>query len=422
MYTIIEEISNGSKTLYDVTFDLGFSSRDDVYVYSGTDHDLYQTQLDYTWPNNTQIELVTPVTNGVQVNIRRVVNRNELICAYADGTIIHEANLDKSFKQALMILQEIKDGFNAPLEEVIQRQNLDMNNHLIKNVLAPVDAGDAVNLETLQDMIGVITGDPLAVAAIIAAIGVEEGARIAADVVLQDNIDAEAVLRDDADTLLEADIVELALSKGIRYAASVAGTANAATLTFAEPITAFADTLIVSWIPTADNSTTTPTIKLDALATKTVVKIGGALAAGDIRTGYPAIGIYNTALDKVILINPRYILPNTWSPVWVDLPAQTTLTAGTNKTFTHSVGSKPYEVVARLACTSTDLGYAVGKTFEMPYCTDANGAASYGCSLEITNTTFIVHISTSGIALIDSSGTADNIDPAKWSITLSYRV
>ena len=106
--TIRSYVGDGSRTLYPVSFDLGYVSKDYVYVYAGED---YTVQLDYTWVNDTQIELATPVSLGQEFFIRRVVPRNVPFNDYEDGAILRESNLDDSFVQALMINEELSDGF-----------------------------------------------------------------------------------------------------------------------------------------------------------------------------------------------------------------------------------------------------------------------------------------------------------------------
>lgn len=103
----------GDRSTYPVSFGLGFISREHVYVYTGELTE-YDTQLSYTWSNSNTIELDEPLTDGQVMYIRRVVPRNKLINDYEDGAILRESNLDASFAQALMILEEIQDGFFIP--------------------------------------------------------------------------------------------------------------------------------------------------------------------------------------------------------------------------------------------------------------------------------------------------------------------
>lgn len=109
--TIRAFTSDGVRTLYPVSFDLGYVSRDYVYVYSGND---YTNQLSYTWKNESEVELDIPAPLGQVIYIRRVVPRNKPFNDYEDGAVLREKNLDDSFVQALMINEELSDGFANP--------------------------------------------------------------------------------------------------------------------------------------------------------------------------------------------------------------------------------------------------------------------------------------------------------------------
>lgn len=70
------------------------------------------------------------------------------------------------------------------------------------------------------------------------------------------------------------------------------GTANAQTATLSPAITAYTNGLRVCWLPTAANSTTTPTLAVNGLTATTIVKVGGAaLAANDLTTTAVACAI-----------------------------------------------------------------------------------------------------------------------------------
>lgn len=83
------------------------------------------------------------------------------------------------------------------------------------------------------------------------------------------------------------------------------GTADAITVAFTPAMTAFGQGPIW-WRATAANATSTPTLKRDGLAAKTIVKgAGAALAAGDIPgAGAWMCSQYDATLDKEVLLNP----------------------------------------------------------------------------------------------------------------------
>lgn len=100
-------------TQYPIDFDLGYLN-EKSYIYVYLEGNEPSNQLSYSWVNTSQIELDTPVPSGQVFNIRRIIPRDELVNDYTDGAILREKNLDNSFLQALMIVQEIQDGWIEP--------------------------------------------------------------------------------------------------------------------------------------------------------------------------------------------------------------------------------------------------------------------------------------------------------------------
>ena len=72
------------------------------------------------------------------------------------------------------------------------------------------------------------------------------------------------------------------------------GTANAQTATLTPAITGLTNGLQVCWLPSNANASTTPTLAVNGLTAKTIVKVGGAaLAASDLTTTAIACAIYD---------------------------------------------------------------------------------------------------------------------------------
>jgi hypothetical protein len=87
------------------------------------------------------------------------------------------------------------------------------------------------------------------------------------------------------------------------YAAG-GGSANAQTVTLAPPVVSLTAGLSVWWLPTAANTTTTPTLVVNGLAATTITKCGTtALAASDLTTTAVANAIFDGT--KFQLINPQ---------------------------------------------------------------------------------------------------------------------
>ena len=133
--TIRPYTGDGTTVLYNIDFDLGYIRRAHIYVYLAGN--IYTNEIAYTYINDTQIQINTPVANDVVFNIRRVVPRNSVVNNYEDGAALHEDNLDDSFKQAVMILEEIQDGYIDPEGVFSVLANLDMNGFSILNLPFP---------------------------------------------------------------------------------------------------------------------------------------------------------------------------------------------------------------------------------------------------------------------------------------------
>jgi len=142
---------DGVTTVYDVSFTLGFLQQSDIFVSLDTNE--HTDQLSYTFLNATQIVMTTPVGNGIEFNIRRVVDRSKPINDYEEGAILREKNLDDSFLQALMILQEIEDGYFVTSGVLSLEVDLNMQLHKILNLSNAVGALDAVNLGQLTQIV-----------------------------------------------------------------------------------------------------------------------------------------------------------------------------------------------------------------------------------------------------------------------------
>jgi len=149
--TIRPYTGDGVTTIYPVDFALGYINRAYVYVYLVSAE--YTTQLSYTWLNNSQIEINTPVADGVEFAIRRVVPRNTLVNNYTNGAILRNSQLDNSFKQTLMALEEIEDGFAAPSGSFLYNVDVDMLGHKITNLADGVADGDAVSFGQMKEYI-----------------------------------------------------------------------------------------------------------------------------------------------------------------------------------------------------------------------------------------------------------------------------
>lgn len=93
-------------------------------------------------------------------------------------------------------------------------------------------------------------------------------------------------------------------SGSFNYAAA-GGTADVITLSLSPAITAYSEGVVYCFQPSSNNATTTPTLNINSVGAKTIVKRGSAaLEAGDIVADEPALVVYNSTDDNFTLINP----------------------------------------------------------------------------------------------------------------------
>lgn len=153
MKTTSTTITNGVQTVFPVSFALGYIDKAHVFVYTGN---VYTEQTGYTWVNETTIETTSVLPSGTTLNIRRVVPKTALINDYTNNAILEEQNLDQSFKQAMMWLEEIEDGFVTNDDAWIIRttlqmtKDLDMAGNRILNLPTPSAPTDPVRLQDID--------------------------------------------------------------------------------------------------------------------------------------------------------------------------------------------------------------------------------------------------------------------------------
>ena len=102
-------ISDSTTTVYTVDFPLGYLKKEDIQVYA---EETPNVQLDYSWIGDTQIELATALPLFDVFYIRRVTDSEKVVNDYTDAVAIRESELDDSFLQALLLLEERKDDTN----------------------------------------------------------------------------------------------------------------------------------------------------------------------------------------------------------------------------------------------------------------------------------------------------------------------
>lgn len=156
MKTVSTTITNGVQTVFPVSFVLGYIDKSHIFVYTG---DVYTEQVGYTWKNATTIETNTVLPAGTSLKIRRVVPKQAIINDYTNNAILEEGNLDNSFKQALMWLEEIADGYVTDQDVWVIRMsiqmmgNIDMNGYKIFNLPEPLSPTEPVRLVDFNNLL-----------------------------------------------------------------------------------------------------------------------------------------------------------------------------------------------------------------------------------------------------------------------------
>jgi hypothetical protein len=101
-----------------------------------------------------------------------------------------------------------------------------------------------------------------------------------------------------------ADIAVEAQKNAVKVLASVAGT-DTVTGSMTPDLTAYSAGMIVILTP-ANNNTGAATLNIDTLGALDIQKYDGeALAAGDLRSGIPAVLVLDSGADDFILLNPQ---------------------------------------------------------------------------------------------------------------------
>jgi hypothetical protein len=158
--------------------------------------------------------------------------------------------------------------------------------------------GTAINATYLDGQSGTNTGDEVTASA--TAAGVAELATIA---------EAKAGT---ADRVAALPVLSELIQDGTLTYIAAGGAADVQTLTLVPAITAYSGGQAFRFVPVANNTTTTPTLNVNAVGAKTIQKSNGAgalgaLVAGDLDANIDAVVSYNAAGDVFVLENPAVL-------------------------------------------------------------------------------------------------------------------
>jgi hypothetical protein len=131
---------------YEFNFAGGYISRDHIKIQYENDATGVITQVtDLLWVNDSTIALGTAVATipvGNTVTVYRDTPKDKPLVDYTDGAIINEANLDRSFDQAIFASAEMVDRFLA-VQDVSETANSNALSALAASAAATATANTA---------------------------------------------------------------------------------------------------------------------------------------------------------------------------------------------------------------------------------------------------------------------------------------
>lgn len=187
---------------FDVSFTLGYISKNDVFVYVTGELDSEGDQIfrDYEWVTDTRINVLGTLEVGDEVVLQRIVSKQQLVADFKDGTLDREA-LQNSFSQTMMALHEIADGiigdnveiFETPAEITAALEFITNN----AETIIAVGALDETALTDIADALAAADVDVAAAAASAAAAATSAASASAASATANSAVlDAEQAVTD----------------------------------------------------------------------------------------------------------------------------------------------------------------------------------------------------------------------------------
>lgn len=143
-FSIVQFIGDGTSTTYSFSFPYIDSSHIEVSVGG--------VPAAYTLTNTNTITLATAPAVGAFITIARNTPKSAVPVDFSDGSILREADLDVLAVFSTYVAQETYDRADDALGYDSTDGSWDAVERKIKNVAAPVAAGDAVNKGTIDSL------------------------------------------------------------------------------------------------------------------------------------------------------------------------------------------------------------------------------------------------------------------------------
>mgnify|MGYP003671541326 FL=1 len=143
-FSIVQFVGDGSSRTY--SFPFPYVSQDHIVVTVGVD------AVAFVFDNTNTITLDTAAASGARITIARQTPKVSVPVDFSDGSILREADLDTLAIFSTYVAQETYDRADQSLGFDTATGKWDATSFVIKNVGNPVDAGDAVNKGTIDNL------------------------------------------------------------------------------------------------------------------------------------------------------------------------------------------------------------------------------------------------------------------------------
>jgi len=143
-FSIVQFVGDGSSRTY--SFPFPYVSQDHIVVTVGVD------AVAFVFDNTNTITLDTAAASGARITIARQTPKVSVPVDFSDGSILREADLDTLAIFSTYVSQETYDRADQSLGFDTATGKWEASSFVIKNVGNPVDAGDAVNKGTIDNL------------------------------------------------------------------------------------------------------------------------------------------------------------------------------------------------------------------------------------------------------------------------------
>lgn len=153
-YTYTEQKGDGTARTFPFSFageDKGYIRATDIVVETAATGQDYQQTSGWTLSGTNQITFLVAPTSGLNIRIRRVVDKNKPFAKFDRSVTLDMLSLNNTFVQTLQVIQEIMDGFFPA--NFFFKGNINLGGHRIVNMSPAVDEMDAVNKGQLDAVI-----------------------------------------------------------------------------------------------------------------------------------------------------------------------------------------------------------------------------------------------------------------------------